>query len=52
MREVAEELSAPLIDSSVFFFGGRVNDLFFDDVHPTPRGHSLIATALFEGLER
>ena len=51
MREVAEDLDAPLVDSSEVFFGGQVNDLFYDDVHPTPKGHSLIAGALFEHLK-
>ena len=52
MREVAEDMDALLVDSSSLFFGGQVNDLFYDDVHPTPKGHSLIAQALFEQFPR
>ena len=52
MREVAEDMGAPLVDSSSLFFGGQVNDLFYDDVHPTPKGHSLIANALHGHLKR
>ena len=52
MREVADSLDAPLVDSSTAFFGGSVNALFYDDVHPTPKGHALIAQELFTSLKR
>ena len=52
MREVADSLDAPLVDSSTAFLGGSVNALFYDDVHPTPKGHALIAQELFTSLKR
>ena len=52
MVEVAAEIEAPLVDSSTAFFGGSVNALFYDDVHPTPKGHKLIADALYSQLKK
>ena len=51
MREVAEERSAPMVEAGPLFFGGEVNRLFFDDVHPTARGHRMIADLLAENLQ-
>jgi len=50
MKTVAQDFQAPLINSSEEFFGGDVNALFFDDVHPTARGHKIIADALLSTL--
>tara|TARA_B110000037_G_scaffold84667_1_gene100479 strand:- start:335 stop:1315 length:981 start_codon:yes stop_codon:yes gene_type:complete len=50
MQGVSEVRGVDYIFSPSIFYGGRVNSLFHDDVHPTAAGHamlgSLIATSL------
>ena len=50
MAQVAEELNAPLINSPLAFVEGDVNALFFDDVHPTAKGHARIASLMEKSL--
>jgi lysophospholipase L1-like esterase len=50
MVQVAEELNAPLIYSPEVFVEGDVNALFFDDVHPTAKGHARIASLMEKSL--
>ncbi len=51
MREVAARRGAPLADTPPAFVGGRSEALLFDDVHPTPAGHALVADTLVKALE-
>jgi lysophospholipase L1-like esterase len=50
MIQVAKELDAPLFNSPVAFADGDVNALFFDDVHPTAKGHARIASLMEKSL--
>ena len=50
MKEVADELNAPLVDSSKRFLEGDLNALFFDEVHPTAKGHQRIAESLLSSV--
>jgi lysophospholipase L1-like esterase len=51
MAEVAKDLQAPLINSAEVFLEGDVRALFFDDVHPTAKGHARIAKFLESTLQ-
>ena len=50
MKEVADELNAPLVDSSKSFLEGDLKALFFDEVHPTAKGHQRIAESLLSSV--
>jgi lysophospholipase L1-like esterase len=50
LREAARAADAPLADTPPRFVRGDARALFFDDVHPTPEGHALVAAALVEAL--
>lgn len=48
MRDTAERCEAPLVELPAFFqaSGLSANELFMDEMHPTARGHQLMAEAL------
>lgn len=50
MRAVAEDLAAPIVDTSTRFIGTRPEEMFLDEVHPTSVGHARIAEAIVEEL--
>lgn len=51
MRAVAGRLDAPLADTPAAFVGRSPTAEFFDEVHPTAHGHTLIADVLARALE-
>lgn len=50
MQEVSEARDVDYIFSPPLFFGGRVNSLFYDDVHPTAAGHQILGSLIAESL--
>jgi lysophospholipase L1-like esterase len=50
MSEVAEDRGVEYLFSPTNFFGGRVNNLFHDDVHPTANGHAILGSFIGESL--
>lgn len=52
MRDAARRWGAPLVDLPPRFRadGGSADALFLDQMHPTPRGHALMADAIAEAL--
>jgi lysophospholipase L1-like esterase len=49
MKEAAERPGAILVQTPAHFHGLGA-DHFFDDVHPTPRGHAIIGRLLAQGI--
>jgi lysophospholipase L1-like esterase len=50
MRQVAEDLDAPIADMPSQFIGGDERHLFYDDVHPKPPGYDIIAQEIVKQL--
>ena len=50
MREVSEDRGVDFLFSPPIFFGGRVNSLFHDDVHPTATGHARLGSFIADTL--
>lgn len=51
MREIAAAEGATLADASPAFVGRDPHLMFFDEVHPSPAGHALIADVLAAALD-
>jgi hypothetical protein len=50
LRRVAAELDVPVVDAMLLFLAHDGEPLYLDSAHPNPRGHALIAEALWPVL--
>jgi lysophospholipase L1-like esterase len=49
MRDAAERQSGVLVEAPAHFVG-KSPDHFFDDVHPTAKGHAIVGRLLAQGI--
>lgn len=51
LKLVSEEEDVRLIDPITSFVDEKHGDLFFDEIHPTPQGHRIIAEEILKALK-